>query len=427
MRLRTFRFPRHVEVMALLVVTLIVVAIGPVRAATLDHAMAAVFTVHSATPEDRFLGSAFLWAGGEVAVTNAHVVGDAGTVRLTDAAGRRQIARVIARDAVRDVAVLEVEDGGSGLPLAGSIDIGTPVWALGAPLGLEFSVTAGQVSALARQVEVSVPLRLIQHDAAVNPGSSGGPLVDAAGHLVGMNSRIADGSRMFVGIAYAISTDDLTRIVTGLVDGSLVGYLALDFTGREVDLRIAGALGVPEGTILVDAVGADGPMRDLRAGDVVLAVDGVALTDASDLPFAIEAAQRRGSVEVLVRRARQVVVVEVDLIPDEDLALRGIGEQGFAKKRYTLANLGLTLGDGNAVVGVGAELGIAVGEVLLALNGVATDRAGLEAAVISAPTLLLVRDTDGRTRHVVIDPWAQRGGFRAVGGANVLDPDVVVF
>jgi serine protease Do len=186
------------EALAALLVLVLVALISPASASPLDQAMDKVFTVRSADAEDRFLGSAFLWADGTVAVTNAHVVGTAEEVRLIDRHGADLTALVIARDPVRDVAVISVPEGTAGLTLAPiPPELGDEVFALGAPLGIEFTLTEGRISALARQVDIAVPVLMLQHDAAVNPGSSGGPLVDAEGRLLGMNSQIADGSRTF--------------------------------------------------------------------------------------------------------------------------------------------------------------------------------------------------------------------------------------
>ncbi len=432
-RLPTLPLPRWgAEALALLIVLITVAAIGPVRAGSLEQAMATVFTVHSADAEDRFLGSAFLWGDGQVAVTNAHVVRDATEVRLTDAQGGAEIGTVIARDPVRDVAVIAVTPGRAGLELGDAPALGAGVWALGAPLGIAFSVTTGHVSALHRQIEAAVPLRLLQHDAAVNPGSSGGPLVDAAGQLVGMNSQIADGSRMFIGVAYAISGADLSRIVTGLIDETLLPYPPLGLTGRAVDRQVAQALAVPVGGILVDTVDPDGLARSLRAGDLIVSVDSTRLTQPGDLAFAIESAQSRGTAGLLVLRAGQPVLIELSLPPPEpSMTLREL--DGTAARRvtsYTLDALGIDIGDGNVVARISHNspaLGLAAGDVVLALNGVALDRAALQSAVIDRPALLLLRGADGRTRHVMVDPWSHPPGIRPVGGANVLDPAVVVF
>ncbi|HMO73612.1 MAG TPA: trypsin-like peptidase domain-containing protein, partial [Paracoccaceae bacterium] len=147
---------------------------------------------------------------------------------------------------------------------------------MGAPLGAEFTVTRGMVSASARQVEAAVPLRLLQHDAAVNPGSSGGPLIDAQGRVVGMNSRIADGSRHYVGISYAIAAGDLARIVQGLVDETLIPFPKLGLQLRPVTRQIAAAMGLPAEGALVDRVDPGGlaDRAGLRAGDVIAAAGG---------------------------------------------------------------------------------------------------------------------------------------------------------
>ena len=427
--------PRRViaEAVAALVVLVTVVLVGPVRAEVpLPQAMAAVFTVHTADAEDRFLGSAFLWGAGEVAVTNAHVVGEAAEVRLTDAAGHQEIAQVIARDPVRDVAVISVKKGRVGLVPAPDVPrLGAEVWALGAPLGVAFSVTEGRISALGRQVDPAVPIRMIQHDAAVNPGSSGGPLVDNAGALVGMNSQIADGSRMFVGIAYAISAVDLARIVPGLVSETLPPPPKLGMVAMEVDRQLAQALGVAVGGVLVDRVRAGGlaDLAGLVAGDVVLAADGVALSGAGDLAFALEAAQGAGATDLAIWRAGSMVVISVALVVPEAQVLREVSGAVQRVASYGLADLGIAM-EGALVVAVSDNspallAGLAVGDQIVMVNGRPPGHLG--SLQITAPLLLLVRGADGATRHVMIDPWATGKTLRPVGGANVLDPDAEVF
>jgi serine protease Do len=289
------------EVLAALAVLLLVALVRPAGASPLDAAMDKVLTVRSADVEDRFLGSAFLWGDGSVAVTNAHVVGEAEEVRLIDRNGAEETALVIARDEVRDVAIISVAPGRSGLALADQMpELGDEVFALGAPLGIEFTLTEGRISATTRQVEIAVPMMMMQHDAAVNPGSSGGPLVDAEGRLLGMNSQIADGSRMFVGIAYAISTADLERIVTGLVEETLPPFPKLGLMARPVDRQVAGALDVAAAGLLVDGVQPGGlaDAAGVRAGDIIVAVDGTSLAVPGDLAFLIERATQVGEAVV---------------------------------------------------------------------------------------------------------------------------------
>lgn len=425
-----------VVLLSLSVLSLLVLAAAkPAAAAPLDQPLAALFTVHSADAEDRFLGSAFLWGDGSVAVTNAHVVGDAREVRLTDAKGHEEIGQVIATDALRDVAVIAVATGRQGLAIAAPPALGAEVWALGAPLGIEFSVTEGRVSALARQVQAEVPILMLQHDAAINPGSSGGPLVDATGTLLGMNSQIADGSRMFVGIAYAIPAADLARIVAGLIDETLPPLPELGLTARPVDRQLAAALGIAASGLLVDSVaeGSLAALGGLRAGDVLLALGGRVLASAGDLAFAVEAAQTAAVADLAVLRAGEKLLLSLPLVADDvasSLSLRDLS--GALPQRvasYSLETLGIVLGADGLVTAVNENspalfAGVAAGDRILTVNGAVTD---LAAVTITAPVLLLLQGETGATRHVLIDPWATGKTIRPVGGANVLDPNVVVF
>lgn len=409
--------PLHfIEAPAALMVLALVALIQPAGASPLDAAMDMVFTVRSSDAEDRFLGSAFVWADGQVAVTNAHVVGDAQEVRLIDRHGLDLTAFIIARDPVRDVAVL-------ALPT---------VFALGAPLGIEFTLTEGRISSLARQTHIAVPMLMLQHDAAVNPGSSGGPLVDGDGRLVGMNSQIADGSRMFVGIAYAIPSAELTRIVQGLIDETLLPFPTLGLSARPVDRQIAKTLGIPAQGLLIDAV-VPGSLADtagLKPGDVLTGTNGIPLLQPGDFAFAIESAIAEGKASLTLLRAGQAHTLTISLIADApSLRTREIGGAPVTITSYTLAALGVTLDPQGIVTHLtntspALLSGLAKGDRILAINGAPQDLAAFE---LTAPALLLLQAPGGQTRHIRLDPWHAPEGVRPVGGANVLDPDVVVF
>ena len=424
---------KFIEALAALLVVALVALIQPASASPLDDAMDAVFTVRSNDAEDRFLGSAFLWADGTVAVTNAHVVGDAEEVRLIDRHGADLTALVIARDPVRDVAVLSIPEGTQGLQLAPDApELGDEVFALGAPLGVEFTLTEGRISTLARQTDIAVPMLMLQHDAAVNPGSSGGPLVDAEGRLIGMNSQIADGSRMFVGIAYAIPTAELHRIVTGLIDETLPPFPTLGLTARPVDRQIAETLGVAPLGLLIDAVapGSLAAAAGLRAGDILTAVSGTPLAHPGDFAFVIEAATPTETASLMILRAGQEHVLTLPLadVSDTGLRTRELPRLPAAVASYTFATLGVTLDAEGTVTDLTANspallAGLAKGDRILAINGSPQDLASYE---LSAPALLLV-EAPGATRHIRLDPWHAPEGVRPLGGANVLDPDVVVF
>ncbi|MFN3822488.1 MAG: trypsin-like peptidase domain-containing protein [Pseudorhodobacter sp.] len=402
-----------------------------------------VYVLRTADNHDRFLGSAFLWQDGSVAVTADHVLRGANRVRLVDSEGREQIGEVIGRDPVRDIAVIAVQDGRSGLALGTAtgtgIAIGADVWAIGAPLGAEFTLTRGMVSARPRQVDPSVPLHLIQHDAALNPGSSGGPLVDGEGRLIGMNVRIADGSRLNVGIGYAIAATDLARIVPALIDETHAALPRLGLHLRAIDRRIAAALALDPGGLLVDRVLVEGlgAAAGLEPGDILVAADGRALHLPGDLAYALEAAVSRGGIGLTLIRKGAEMAVLLPLIPEPEahLATRGMNGSGLSRvPSYRLEDLGIRIDDEGRVQQVsenspGLIAGLARGDRILALNGHAFDAERLRRLTLTAPALVLVERAGGTTRHVMLDPW-DRGAEdapRISGAANVLDPAIVLF
>ncbi|WP_343968947.1 MULTISPECIES: S1C family serine protease [Kribbella] len=163
-------------------------------------------------------------------VTNAHVVEGASDVSLVLSTGRSVDASIIGVDADNDLAVLQVSGNVEGLRSltlgrSSQLQVGDPVLAVGSPLGLEGTVTAGIVSAVNRQARFGDNgnrQSAIQTDAAINPGNSGGPLVNSAGQVVGVNTAIATlgtSSRSGnIGIGFAIPVDRMTTIVKGLID-----------------------------------------------------------------------------------------------------------------------------------------------------------------------------------------------------------------
>lgn len=427
--------PLHfIEALAALMVLALVAVLSPASASPLDAAMDKVFTVRSNDAEDRFLGSAFVWEGGAVAVTNAHVVGEAEEVRLIDRHGRDLTALVIARDPIRDVAVISLPTPTQGLQLAPDApDLGGEVFALGAPLGIEFTLTEGRISTLARQTDIAVPLLMLQHDAAVNPGSSGGPLVDKEGRLIGMNSQIADGSRMFVGIAYAIPTPELQRIVQGLIDETLPAFPTLGLTARPVDRQIAETLSLPAEGLLIDAVapGSLAATAGLQPGDILTATNGKPLSKPGDFAFAIEAATIDGEAQLTLLRGGETQTLILVLTAEEPTGLR-TREAPRAPAivgAYTLSELGVTVDPHGTVTTLTDNspallAGLAKGDRILAINGASQDLTSFQ---LTAPALLLLQSPGGTTRHIRLDPWHAPEGVRPLGGANVLDPDVVVF
>ena len=224
-------------------------------------------------------------------LTNEHVVQAAQTVRVAFVDGRSVPAAVVGRDPATDLAVLRAHS--TGLPhaqlLSAAPRVGQLVVAVGNPLGFESTVSAGVVSALGRSLR-SRQGRLIegivQHTAALNPGNSGGPLVDARGGVVGINTAIIAQAQ---GIGFAVPATTAQWVLTELLTQGRVrrAYLGIAGRDRPLDRRLVRALGLAQMRAAeVMSRDAEGPaaQSDLRPGDLIVAVNGVTV-DGMDALF----------------------------------------------------------------------------------------------------------------------------------------------
>jgi putative serine protease PepD len=245
-------------------------------------------------------------------VTNQHVVEDAETVTVTFAKGGKEQGRVIATDPSTDLAVLQVDlDGHDVDPLeldpSARVKVGDQVYAIGNPFGLERSLTAGIVSAVGRQIRSPNGFTIdnaIQTDAPVNQGNSGGPLLDAAGNVIGVVSQIASETGGNVGIGYAVPSDTVRSVVADLLrDGEIKrAYLGVRLAEGGDGVRLAEVI---KGEPAADA--------GLQAGDVVVEVDGKAVSTASDVQGAVAAQKPGDEVELKITRGGNERTVTVKL------------------------------------------------------------------------------------------------------------------
>jgi S1-C subfamily serine protease len=254
-------------------------------------------------------GSGVLFTPDGYLLTNSHVV--SGAVRLSGALtdGRELEAELVGDDPATDLAVLRL--AGAGLPHArfGSsrtLRVGQLVVAIGNPLGFQATVTAGIVSALGRTLRGAsgrLIESVIQTDAALNPGNSGGPLADGEGRVVGVNTAIIGGAQ---GICFAIGIDTAVDVVARLMRDGRVRRSRLGLSGQTtmLDARLAARLNHrPPSAVLVAEVQADSAAADagLRAGDLLLSFDGELIASVDDLHRLLTAdrAGRACPVEVL--------------------------------------------------------------------------------------------------------------------------------
>ena len=339
------------------------------------------------------LGSGFIISDDGYILTNNHVVegADSVVVRMSD---RREFdAEIIGTDPRSDLALLRID--ASDLPtlkLASDDDLEVGEWvlAIGSPFGLDYSVSAGIVSAKGRslpteQNENYVPF--IQTDVAINPGNSGGPLFNLDGEVVGVNSQIFTRSGGSIGLSFAIPAAVARNVVEQLKENGRVTRGWLGVTIQDVDKNLAESFGLkrPRGALVAE-VSKDSPAAKggLRSGDIVISFDGKDIPSSADLPHVVGlvAPGTRVDVEIMRDKKSQTVTVEVGgLDADESYTLasgksdgsRG-GRLGMEVESLPPENMERFGINGGVVVrdvtpdSVAADAGIRVGDVITLID-----------------------------------------------------------
>lgn len=284
------------------------------------------FPTPPSTRVERGQGSGFIIRPDGLILTNAHVVSGADRVTVTLTNGQQLQGKVMGSDPLTDVAVVKVNS--TNLPtvrLGNSDQLKPGEWAIaiGNPLGLDNTVTVGIISATGRSsAAVRVPdkrVSFIQTDAAINPGNSGGPLLNQRGEVIGMNTAIIGGAQ---GLGFAIPINTAQRIAerlitTGKVDHPYLGINMIGLTpdvkqqinsDPNSDLRIQDDRGVLVAQVLPNSPAA---RAGIRSGDIILRVNGQAVSQAEDVQRAVETSSIGGTLQVELRRRGQLVTVAV--------------------------------------------------------------------------------------------------------------------
>lgn len=230
--------------------------------------------------------SGFAIGDGSLVLTSAHAVEGTAETWVTGPGGARRAARILGADSRLDVAVLRV-DGERFEPVrvgARPVRAGQWIGAIGAPFGLERSVTAGVVSAFPRELVGGDGVPLIQSDVPLNPGSSGGPLFNVCGELVGMNSLVFSAYGVYLGVSFSVPAERVLRAATAILRGR--APRAPQVHAQSLTPALRRAFGVPRaaGALLTDIrPGSAAARAGLQPGDVVLAAEGGAIEDADAL------------------------------------------------------------------------------------------------------------------------------------------------
>lgn len=383
-------------------------------------------------PVQRGIGSGFIISADGYVMTNAHVVDGADEVYVTLTDKREFKAKVLGADARTDVALLKID--GARLPTltlgdSGKIRVGEWVIAIGSPFNLENTVTAGIISAKSRDTGDYLPL--IQSDVAVNPGNSGGPLINMRGEVIGINSQIATLSGGYNGISFAVPVDEAMRVADQLKKNGKVTRGRIGVQIGELSKEVAESLGLKTAQgAEVSLVEPGGPAdkAGIRAGDIILKFNGTAINRSSDLPRLVGSTPLGSQATVTIWRkgAQQDVRVTIAEL-EADKTAKAKGENAKPKAEASSNALGFKVSDlspsqkreldveggvvVDAVEGAAARAGLRQGDVILQLNNVdIKDAKQFNAAVVKLdpkkPSVVLVRRGDV-TQFVSLRPSAK--------------------
>lgn len=278
---------------------------------------------------ERSLGSGVIVRADGVIVTNNHVIGDADVIKVVLADRREYDAEILLADPRTDLAVLRLsgENLPTDLPVArlaarDDSEVGDIVLAIGNPFGIGQTVTSGIISATARtQIGVNDYGFFLQTDAAVNPGNSGGALVNLTGDLIGINTAIFSRTGDTSGIGFAIPSSMVRTVLNSALEGGEIVRSWIGISGRAVDAEMARALGLDRpGGVLVNDIypGGAAERAGIEPGDILLAVAGEDILDERALRFrvATHGVGERVMIDLLRGGERLEREVEIDALPE---------------------------------------------------------------------------------------------------------------
>ena len=335
-------------------------------------------------PERKGQGSGFIISPDGLILTNHHVVDGADEIKVHLTDDREFNAKVIGSDAKTDVAVIKID--GKDLPcvkLGNSKDVKVGEWvaAIGAPFGLENTVTSGIVSAKSRNLPSDQFVPFIQTDAAVNPGNSGGPPFNMKGEVIGINSQIFSTSGGFMGLSFAVPIDLARQIKDELVKHGKVNRGRLGVMIQTMSPELATSFGLEKNKgALIAQIQKDSAAEKagLQEGDIVILFDGKSIDNAADLSRAVASARpdTEHKVKVLREGKEAEVKVKLDAAADTSVAKGKAAEEARGRLGVTVRGLNdeekKKYGDGLVVVeshGPASEAGIKEGDVLLSVGG----------------------------------------------------------
>lgn len=349
--------------------------------------------------ETHSLGSGFIISADGYILTNAHVVKDAESINVRFNDHSEKPAKMIGFDERTDVAVLKVQ--ANDLPTvtlgdSDKLEVGEWVVAIGSPFGLESTATQGIVSALGRSLPGDTYVPFIQTDAAVNPGNSGGPLINTQGEVIGINAQIYTESGGYMGLSFAIPINVAMRVAEQIKKHGHATHGYLGVMIQPVTQELADSFGLKDvhGALVAQVI-EDSPAAKagLQVGDVIVRFNGKPVDQSSDLPPLVSATTvgEKASIEIIRNGKDKKLQAKIEELVADTTIAEGRAEPaktemaGMQVRDLTDAErkqVGLSSG-GVLVLGVGKgaarEAGIREGDILLAINNhTLTDSADLK-------------------------------------------------
>jgi len=331
------------------------------------------------------LGSGFIISSDGYIITNHHVVEDSEQITITLNDRREFKAQIIGSDVSSDLALLKI-DAGNLKPVrlgnSASLKVGEWVLAIGSPMGLRFSVAAGIVSYMGRNIPNGTSgnyVSFIQTDVAINPGNSGGPLFNLDGEVIGINSQIFTSTGGSMGLSFAIPVDVAKNVVGQLKEKGVVdrGWMGVGINEVSQELADKEGLASPVGAFVNQVIeGSPAEAAGFKSGDVIVRFNGNEIISSGDLPFYVGLTAPQSDAEVQIIRNGNPMALTMrvgKLASGNPLALEGNTSGSNI--------LGLMVTDGKSSDGssallvasvlsnTGREAGFQTGDVLLSLNG----------------------------------------------------------
>jgi serine protease Do len=365
------------------------------------------------------LGSGVIVNKNGYILTNNHVVDGATQITVDLADKRHFTAKVVGTDPQSDVAVLKID--ATDLPTlqlgdSSKMEVGDYVLAIGDPMGIGETVTLGIVSATGR---TNVPIEganayenFIQTDAAINPGNSGGALINARGELVGINTAIASSSGGSQGIGFAIPIDMAREVMTQLIEHGKVtrGYLGIGIEQMTPALAKQFGLASSEGTLVTDvAAGSPAAKVGLQRGDVILAINGEAISDFSQLRLHIASLAPNTTVHLKISRNGKEMEMPVTLGQLQDEA-RATTKDDSGSAEGGMAGVQME----NLTPQIAQQLGVSAQTQGVVISQVSPDSSAAEAGLARGDVVVEVN------RHAVHNTQEFQQAMSHSNGSNLL-------